>query len=112
MNCRIKVFTIALIVLASLTACSLFNPFVGKWKSGVLELDFKSDKTFKLVVGSTISVNFEGNYGYDADTLTLNIDGDTSVTFSYTFKDGKKGLVLMPKTDFEYIKTKIELKKE
>lgn len=112
MNSRIKFFTIALVVLVSLSACSIFNPFVGKWKSGVFELDFKSDKTFKLVIGSTISINLEGDYSYDDDTLTLSIEGDTDVTFTYTFKDGKKELVLVPKSDFEYIKTKIELEKQ
>ena len=112
MGTRIKFCAIVLAVLVSLAACSLFNPFVGKWKSGLLELDFKADKTFKLVVGSTISVNLEGDYSYDDETLTLSIDGDTDVTFTYTFKDGKRVLVLVPKTEFEYIKTKIELEKQ
>ncbi len=112
MNNKIKFCTIALIVIISLSACSIFNPFVGKWKSGILELDFKADKSFKLIIGSTISINLEGDYSYDDETLTLSIEGDTDVTFSYTFKDGKKELVLVPKSDFEYIKTKIELKKE
>ena len=54
MDHRIRFFMAALVVLASLTACSIFNPFVGKWKSGILELDFKSDKTFKLALSPSI----------------------------------------------------------
>ena len=112
MNSRFKLYIIALLLIVPISACSIFNPFVGEWKSGILELDFKADKTFKLVIGSTISINLEGDYSYDDETLTLSIEGDTDVTFSYTFKDGKNELVLVPKSDFEYIKTKIELKKE
>ena len=112
MNSRIKLFTIALLFIVSLSACSIFNPFVGKWKSGVFKLDFKSDKTFTLVIGDTLSVNLDGDYSYDDETLTLSIEGETDVAFTYTFKDGKKELVLVPKTDFQYIKTKIELKKQ
>ena len=112
MKIKTTSLTIALVVVVLLSACSIFNPFVGKWKSGLLEFDFKSDKTFKLVIGSTISINLEGRYSYDDDTLTLSMEGDTDVTFTYTFKDGNKELVLVPKTEFEYIKTKIELEKE
>jgi hypothetical protein len=112
MNSRRMLCTIALIVVVSLSACSIFNPFVGKWKSGILKLDFKSDKTFTLVIGHSLSVNLEGDYSYDDDTLTLGIDGDTDVTFTYTFTDGKKELTLAPMSDFEYIKSKIEFEKQ
>lgn len=112
MNSRFKLYIIALLLVLPISACSIFNPFVGKWQSGILELDFKADKTFKLVIGSTVSINLEGDYSYDDDTLTLSIDGDTDVTFSYSFEDGKKELVLVPESEFEYIKTKIKLKKE
>ena len=112
MNGRIKICAVFAALVLIVSACGAFNPFVGKWKSGILELDFKSDKSFKLVIGHTISVNLEGYYSYDDDTLTLNIEGGTDVTFTYTFKEGKKELVLTPKTDFEYIRAKIELTKQ
>ena len=112
MNLQLRLVVITAFLILTVTACSMFNPFVGKWQSGLLEFDFKSDKTFKLVIGSTISINLEGSYSYDNETITLDIEGDTSAAFSYTFKDGKNKLVLVPKGDFEYIKTKIELEKK
>jgi len=112
MNGRIRLSAVFLALVLIAAACGAFNPFVGKWKSGVFELEFKSDKTFKLDIGHVVSVNLEGNYGYDGQTLTLDIQGDKDVAFYYTFKDGKKGLVLEPQSDFKYIKTKIGFTKQ
>ena len=91
---------------------SLVNPFVGKWESGVFNLEFESDKTFKLMIGKAISVNLEGKYEYDEDSLTLEIEGDSNVTFTYEFKDDEKKLILKPESEFNYINTKIEFTKE
>ena len=57
-------------------------------------------------------MNLSGNYEYDDNTLILNFDSGGGVTFSYEFKDNKKKLVLIPKTDFDYIKTKLEFTRE
>ena len=112
MKSKKSLVIVAAFLIVTAASCSLFNPFAGTWKSGLLELEFKADKTFKLVIGSTISINLEGDYSYDSETLTLNIEGDSAVNFGYSFQDGKKKLVLIPKDEFEYIKTKIELEKQ
>ena len=90
----------------------LFNPFAGKWKSGLLELDFSSDRSFKFVFGSTISINLNGEYTYDEKKLVLKFDKGSDVTFSYEFSDDKKTLTLVPETDFEYIKTRLDFRKK
>lgn len=112
MNVNTRLIIVSALLIFTLSACALFNPFVGKWKAGLLELEFKSDKTFKLVIGSAISINLEGTYSYDSETLTLDIEGDSKVPFTYSFKDGKKTLVLVPESEFEYIKSEIELQKQ
>ena len=91
---------------------SLFNPFAGRWKAGMTELEFGSDRSFKFVVGSTISFNLNGEYSYDDKTLVLKFDKGGEVTFSYEFSGDKKTLTLVPETDFEYIKTRLDFKKE
>jgi hypothetical protein len=116
MNRHIKIlaaFSFALLFYAGCSSIeNLINPFVGKWESGVFELELNSDKTFKLAIGKTISVNLEGTYGYDDNTLTLNMEGDSDVTFTYEFKDDDRKLVLTPETEFNYINTKIEFTKQ
>jgi hypothetical protein len=118
MNIRRFLIPAALLVAVSLamTGCEaikgLFNPFAGKWKSGLLELDFGSDRSFKFVMGSTISINLNGEYSYDDKTLVLKFDKGSEVTFSYEFSSDKKTLTLVPETDFDYIKTRLDFKKE
>jgi len=75
-------------------------------------LEFKNDKSFELVIGKTISVNLKGKYDYEEDSLTLDIEGDSDVTFTYEFKDGDKKLVLKPESEFSHINTTIEFTKE
>jgi hypothetical protein len=109
----LSAFSFTLLFFLSCSAIEgLVNPFVGKWESGVFDLEFKSDKSFKLMIGKTISVNLEGKYEYDEDSLTLYIEGDSDVTFSYEFKDDDKKLVLKPESEFNYINTTIEFTKE
>ena len=112
MTGRLKICAVFAALVMMVSACGALNPFVGKWKSGIMQLEFKADKSFKLVIGQTISVNLEGDYSYDDDTLTLSVEGGSNVIFTYTFKEGKKELVLTPETDFEYIRTEIELTKQ
>jgi hypothetical protein len=116
MNRHIKILAVFSFSLLFYAGCSsiesLVNPFVGKWESGVFNLEFKSDKTFKLMIGKTISVNLEGKYEYDEDSLTLDIEGDSNLTFTYEFKDDEKKLILKPESEFNYINTKIEFTKE
>lgn len=90
----------------------LFNPFAGKWRAGMIELEFENDRTFKFVLGSTISVNLGGDYSYDDKTLVLKFDKGSEVTFSYEFSGDKKTLTLVPETDFDYIKTRLDFTKE
>ncbi len=90
----------------------LFNPFAGKWRAGMLELEFGSGRSFKLVIGSTISVNLDGEYTYDDKTLVLEFDEGSEVTFSYEFSGDRKTLTLVPETDFDYIKTRLDFTKE
>lgn len=105
-----------LVVSFALAGCDtikgLFNPFAGKWKSGLLELDFGSDRSFKFVIGSAISINLNGEYSYDDKTLVLRFDKGSEVTFAYEFSSDKKTLTLVPETDFDYIKTRLDFKKE
>lgn len=112
----IGVLAVLSLVAISLSGCNaikgLFNPFVGNWKSGIFEIEFRSDKTFKLVIGRTVSVNLDGNYKYDDNTLDLNFDSGSGVKFSYEFMDNKNKLILIPQTDFDYIKTKLEFTRE
>lgn len=91
---------------------NLMNPFVGQWESGVFNLEMKGDKSFELEIGKTISINLEGKYEYDDDSLTLNMEGDSDVVFGYEFKDDNKKLVLKPESEFNYINSKIEFTKE
>lgn len=112
----IRVVAVLSLLALALTGCGaimgLFNPFVGKWKSGIFVLEFRGDDSFTLTVGSTVSVNLEGKYSYDDKSLDLNFDSGSAVAFSYEFKDDKKKLVLVPRTEFDYIKTKLEFTKE
>lgn len=114
-----RFLTLAVFLLAvsfAVTGCDaikgLFNPFAGKWRSGLLELDFGSDRSFKFVIGSAISINLNGVYSYDDKTLVLKFDKGSEVTFSYEFSSDKKTLTLVPETDFDYIKTRLDFKKE
>jgi hypothetical protein len=108
----------ALLLAVSLTVSGceaikgLFNPFAGKWRAGILELEFGSGRSFELVVGNTISVNLRGEYSYDDKTLVLKFDGGSEVTFSYEFSADKKTLTLVPETDFDYIRTRLDFTKE
>ncbi len=112
----IKVVAIFSLMALSLPGCNaikrLFNPFTGKWKSGIFEIEFKNNKTFDFVIGSTISVNLKGGYEYYDNTLVLNFDTGNGVTFTYEFKDDKDVLILITQTDFDYFKTKLEFKRE
>ena len=90
----------------------MVDPFVGNWISGAFNLEFKNDNTFELSIGKTISVNLDGKYEYDDDILTLNIEGDSEVSFSYEFKDDKNKLVLKPEGKSSYFNTKIEFDRE
>ena len=99
--------------LLLLSGCeALFNPFTGEWKAGILTLEFKADKDFKLVIGDTISVNLKGKYLYTKDKLTLDIDGGSTVSFSYEFNKKKNELLLTPESEFEYIRTTVKFHKE
>lgn len=116
MRRHLRIFSLLAVLILGFTGCNaikgLFNPFAGTWKSGMIEVDFRSDKTFKFVIGSTISVNLKGDYTYDDDTIVLSFDSGSDVTFSYEFKENKNKLVLIPQTDFDYINTRIELTRE
>ncbi len=90
----------------------LSNPFEGEWRAGILRLEFKADEKFELVVGDTISINLKGKYGYNKDTLTLNFDGGSPVSFSYEFNNEKNELLLTPEAEFEYIKTAVRFHRE
>jgi hypothetical protein len=90
----------------------LFNPFAGNWRAGMLELEFGSGRSFELIVGSAVSVNLEGEYSYDDKTLVLEFDGGSEVAFSYEFSEDKKTLTLIPETDFDYFKTRLDFTKE
>ncbi len=113
------VLTLAALLIALSIAVSgcdaikgLFNPFAGKWRAGMIELEFENDRTFKFVLGSTISVNLGGDYSYDDKTLVLKFDKGSEVNFSYEFSGDKKTLTLIPETDFDYIKTRLDFTKE
>ncbi|MCI0480815.1 MAG: hypothetical protein L0213_04420 [Candidatus Dadabacteria bacterium] len=113
------VLTLAALLIALSIAVSgcdaikgLFNPFAGKWRAGMIELEFENDRTFKFVLGSTISVNLGGDYSYDEKTLVLKFDKGSEVNFSYEFSGDKKTLTLVPETDFDYIKTRLDFTKE
>jgi len=114
-----RFLTLAAFLLAlsfSMSGCDaikgLFNPFAGKWKSGLLELEFSSGRSFKFVIGSAVSINLNGEYSYDDKTLVLEFDKGGEVSFSYEFSSDKKTLTLVPETDFYYIKTRLDFKKE
>lgn len=116
MNRNLKFLSTFFITLCFLVGCSsiekMVDPFVGNWVSGAFNLEFKSDSTFELSIGKVISVNLEGKYEYNDNTLTLDIEGDSELTFSYEFKDDKNKLVLKPEGESSYIKTKIEFERE
>jgi len=96
-----------------LSGCEgLFNPFTGEWKAGIITLEFKADKYFKLIIGDTISINLKGKYSYNKNTLILNIDGGSAVSFSYEFNKEMNELLLTPEAEFEYIKTTVRFHRE
>ncbi len=105
-----------LLISAAVSGCDtikgLFNPFAGKWRSGMFELEFGNDRSFKFVIGSTISVNLGGEYSYGDKTIVLKFDNGSEVNFSYEFSRDKKTLTLVPETDFDYIKTRLDFTKE
>lgn len=113
MNKNYRIIGIFSFALLLIVGCSSFsNPFVGDWAFGSFHMKFKKDKTFELSIGKTVSVNVDGTYIYDKDTLILDIEGDKEYPFSYEFKDGKKILVLKPQTETGYINSTIELTRQ
>lgn len=90
----------------------LFNPFTGEWKAGILTLEFKADKKFKLIIGDTISINLKGKYSYNKNTLFLNIEDGSAVSFSYEFNKEMNELLLTPEAEFKYIKTAVRFHRE
>ncbi|MGB2691582.1 MAG: hypothetical protein WBB48_12710 [Thermodesulfobacteriota bacterium] len=116
MNRNFKTIAALFIALCFFVGCSsiekIVDPFVGNWVSGAFNLEFKNDRTFELSIGKTISVNLDGKYDYDENTLTLDVEGDNELTFAYEFKDDKNKLVLNPEGESSYIKTKIEFARE
>ena len=116
MRSCIRVLLVISFLALPLAGCNaikgLFNPFAGKWKSGIFTLEMKNDRSFEFTIGSTVSVNLKGEYTYDENELALNFEGESSVIFSYEFSEDKKELTLVPKTDFDYFKTKLEFTKE
>jgi len=116
MNRNIKILLAFVFAIGVFAGCGsiekLVNPFVGKWVSGAFNLEFNTDDTFELKIGKTLSVNLEGKYTHDENTLTLNIEGDSELVLSYEFKDDKNKLVLKPESESSYINTKIEFTRE
>lgn len=114
---RIYVTLAAVIFLAAaLGGCGfvegLFNPFAGKWKSGITEIEFTSGGKFALKLGSAISLNLDGEYTYDDKNLFLYFGGGEPVKLTYEFSDDKKTLVLDPLSDSDYIKTRLTFAKQ
>lgn len=113
---NLKFIAAAALLAFTLAGCGfiegLFNPFQGRWKAGMMELEFGGDGTFKLVMGTAISLNLDGTYTYDEKNLVLKFDGGSEVRFSYEFNDGKDRLALTPETNFEYIRTRLEFKRQ
>jgi hypothetical protein len=116
MNRKYKLAALFSFSLLLITGCGsiekMLDPFVGTWVSGAFNLEFDNDHTFELKIGKTISVNLEGQYVYNEDTLTLNIEGDSEIVFSYEFKDDKNKLVLKPVNESNYFNTKVEFARE
>lgn len=111
-----KMLFVIIVMTGFIASCSsiekMVDPFVGNWVSGAFNLEFKDDHTFELSIGKTISVNLEGKYKFNDNTLTLDIEDDSELSFSYEFKDDKNKLVLKPEGETGYIKTKIEFERE
>ncbi|MEK6224393.1 MAG: hypothetical protein N2A97_05985 [Thermodesulfobacteriales bacterium] len=116
MNRNFKMMFLIVFAIGFFAGCSsiekIVDPFVGNWTSGAFNLEFQSDHTFELSIGKTLSVNLDGKYEYDDNTLTLDVEGDSELNFSYEFKDDKNKLVLKPEGESSYIKTKIEFIRE
>jgi hypothetical protein len=116
MNRKYKLAALFSFSLLLITGCGsiekMLDPLVGTWVSGAFNLEFYNDHTFELKIGKTISVNLEGQYVYNEDTLTLNIEGDSEIVFSYEFKDDKNKLVLKPVNESNYFNTKVEFARE
>lgn len=115
---NLKFVAAAALLIFTLAGCGfiegLFNPFQGRWKAGIgmMELEFGGDGTFEFVMGTAISLNLGGTYTYDKKNLVLKFEGGSEVSFSYEFSDGKERLALTPETDFEYIRTRLEFKRQ
>jgi hypothetical protein len=114
---RRKTVVLAAVVLTvALGGCglieSLFNPFTGKWKSGITEIKFTRDGKFELAIGRAVSLNLDGEYTYDEKNLFLSFDGGEPLKLSYEFVDDKSRLVLDPMTDSDFIQTRLKLTKQ
>jgi len=116
MNRNLKIFFVIVFTIGFFASCSsiekMVDPFVGNWVSGAFNLEFKNDHTFELSIGKTISVNLEGKYEFDDNILTLDIEGNSELSFSYEFEDDKNKLVLKPQSKSSYFNTKIEFDRE
>jgi len=116
MSRNLKLFFSIIFVSVVFAGCSsiekMVNPFVGTWVSGAFTLEFDNEHKFKLKIGNTVSVNLEGDYAYNEDTLTLNMEGDTEIILAYEFKNDKNKLVLKPESESNYFNTKVEFTRE
>jgi len=103
---------VLLLTAAVLGGCGLFDPFPGKWKSGITEIMFTRDGKFYLTIGRAISLNLDGEYTHDEKNLFLSFDGGEPLKLSYEFSDDKSTLVLDPMTDSDYIQTRLKFTKQ
>ena len=106
----------AVLFTAALGGCGfvegLFNPFAGRWKSGITEIMFTRDGKFELTIGRAVSLNLDGEYTYDEKNLFLSFDGGEPLKLSYEFVDDKSRLVLDPTTDSDYIQTRLKFTRQ
>ncbi len=113
---RKTVVLAAVVLMAALGGCGfiegLFNPFAGKWKSGITEMVFTRDGKFYLTIGRAVSLNLDGEYTYDEKNLFLSFDGGEPLKLSYEFVDDKSRLVLDPMTDSDYIQTRLKFTRQ
>ena len=108
----IAIFSFSILLSGCDFINQFLNPFTGNWKAGIFTLEFNDDNTFILKTGLGFTIESEGTYNYDENTLFLDFSEDTKAEFTYEFNNDKTELSILPKSESDLFKAKIKFEKQ